>query len=144
MFWDLFIFREHSTWEPAYRRVTYFILRAYTQEPQLTQEKIGRGFRKNAGEWTGRVEISRKKSLAVRVACMTIHLPTPGFNGRTLELCVLNRWDFNFYARCSPLQGFKVEISSCEPISHSWAKDQSTLAKRAKAIVDERPLASCV
>ena len=61
MFWDLFIFREHSTWEPAYRRVTYFILRAYTQEPQLTQEKIGRGFRKNAGEWTGRVEISREE-----------------------------------------------------------------------------------
>ena len=34
--------------------------------------KIGRGFGKNAGEWTGRVEIS-KKFLAVSVACMAIH-----------------------------------------------------------------------
>ena len=34
--------------------------------------KIGRGFGKNAGEWTGRVEI-RKKSLAVNVACMAIY-----------------------------------------------------------------------
>ena len=29
--------------------------------PQLTQEKIGRGFGKNAGEWTGRVEISKEQ-----------------------------------------------------------------------------------
>ena len=35
-----------------------------TQEhhyPQLTQEKLGRGFGKNAGEWTGRVEISEEE-----------------------------------------------------------------------------------
>ena len=30
MFWSLFIFREHSTREPASSTVTYFILRAYT------------------------------------------------------------------------------------------------------------------
>ena len=61
-------------------RLTYFILRAYAVtgviqkvdlfysaglrsnrcQPQPTQEKIGRGFGKNAGEWTGRVEISRE------------------------------------------------------------------------------------
>ena len=29
--------------------------------PQPTQEKIGRGFGKNAGEWTGRVEISEEE-----------------------------------------------------------------------------------
>ena len=29
-FVSLFIFRRHSTWEPASGRVTYFILRAYT------------------------------------------------------------------------------------------------------------------
>ena len=35
--------------------------------------KIGRGFGKDADEWTGSVEISRKeKSLAVSVACMAI------------------------------------------------------------------------
>ena len=68
--------------------------------PQLTQEKLRRGFGKNAGEWTGRVEISKeeipgnkrsmhgyvlpsvergalklawKKSQAARVACMAIY-----------------------------------------------------------------------
>ena len=33
--------------------------------------KIGRGFRKNAGEWTGRVEIS-KEELPVSVAYMVM------------------------------------------------------------------------
>ena len=35
--------------------------------------KIGRGFGKNAGEWTGRVEIRKEKTLAVSVACMAIY-----------------------------------------------------------------------
>ena len=36
--------------------------------------KIGKGFGKNVGEWTGSVEISkRKKSLAVSVAYMAIY-----------------------------------------------------------------------
>ena len=30
-------------------------------QPQLTQEKLGRGFGKNAGEWTRRVEISKEE-----------------------------------------------------------------------------------
>ena len=30
-------------------------------QPQPTEEKIGRGFGKNAGEWTGRVEISEEE-----------------------------------------------------------------------------------
>ena len=30
-------------------------------QPQLTQEKLGRGFGKNAAEWTGRVEISKEE-----------------------------------------------------------------------------------
>ena len=33
--------------------------------------KLGRGFGKNAGVWTGRVEI-KKKSLEVSVVCMAI------------------------------------------------------------------------
>ena len=37
---------------------------------------------KNAGEWTGKVEI-RKKFLALSVACMA-----PGFKGRMFKLCV--------------------------------------------------------
>ena len=42
-------------------RMTYIILQAHTgtQETQLTQENPGRGFGKNAGEWTGRVKINK-------------------------------------------------------------------------------------
>ena len=29
--------------------------------PQLTQENLGRDFGKNAGEWTGRVEINKEE-----------------------------------------------------------------------------------
>ena len=51
IFFSLFIFRGHSTREPASSRVTFFILQANTGK------KIERGFGKNAGEWTGRIEI---------------------------------------------------------------------------------------
>ena len=68
--------------------------------------KIGRGFGKNAGEWTGSVVISKEeKPLAVSVLCMAIYGPTLGFTGRTFMLYVLTRWDFNFCVRSSPLQG---------------------------------------
>ena len=36
-------------------------LRRNRCQPQPTQEKIGRGFGKNAREWTGRVEISKEE-----------------------------------------------------------------------------------
>ena len=64
IFFSLFIFRGHSTWERASGRVTYFMLQAYTGtmcKPEPTQGKIGRGFGKDAGEWTGRVEISKEE-----------------------------------------------------------------------------------
>ena len=35
--------------------------------------KIGKGFGKNEGEWTGRVEISKEEILAVSVACIAIY-----------------------------------------------------------------------
>ena len=70
-----------------------------TQEPVLAIANAGknqRGFGKNAGEWTGRVEI-RKKFLAVSIAYMAVYWPTPGFKGRTFnfKFCVLTRRDFN-------------------------------------------------
>ena len=45
-FLSLFIFRLHSTREPASNRMTYFILRAYTGTgvSHSQQEKVGRGF----------------------------------------------------------------------------------------------------
>ena len=61
---SLFIFRGHSTREPASSRVTYFILQAYTGtgvRHSQRRKKIGRGFAKNAGDWIGRVEISKEE-----------------------------------------------------------------------------------
>ena len=55
--------------------------------------KIRKDFGKNAGKWTGRVEISKEE--------------IPGFKGRTFKLCVLARWDFNLCVRSSPLRGHK-------------------------------------
>ena len=40
---------------------------------------------------------------------MAIYWPTQGFKGRTFKLCVLTRWDFNFYVRSFPLRGKKKE-----------------------------------
>ena len=64
-FFSLFICRGHSTRELASSRMTYLILRAYTgssvSHSQHRKKKIGRGFGKNAGEWTGRVEISEEE-----------------------------------------------------------------------------------
>ena len=45
MFFGLFLFRGHSTREPASGRVTYFILQGYTgtmRQPQPKQEKSGK------------------------------------------------------------------------------------------------------
>ena len=61
---SLFIFRGHSALESASNRVTYFILRAYTgtgvshNQHRKNSEEV---LEKNAGEWTGRVEISREE-----------------------------------------------------------------------------------
>ena len=63
MFWSLFILCGHSTREPASNRVTYFI-RGPTQEPMFATaitEKTWKRFWKNAGEQTGRVEISKEE-----------------------------------------------------------------------------------
>ena len=61
---SLFIFRWHSTRKLASNRVTYFILRAYSATGVShcqNRKKIGRGFWINAGEWTGRIEISKEE-----------------------------------------------------------------------------------
>ena len=47
--------------------------------------------------------------MAVRVACVAINWTSPGFKGRTFQLFVLNRWDFNFCVCSSPLAGQKTE-----------------------------------
>ena len=64
MFWSLFIFREHSTREPTSSRVTYFTMRAYTGigvSQNQHRKNLRVFFRKDAGEWSGRVEISKEE-----------------------------------------------------------------------------------
>ena len=64
LFFSLFIFRGHSTREPASGRVTYFISRAYTgtsvshSQHRRNRERF---WKKNAGGWTGRIEISKEE-----------------------------------------------------------------------------------
>ena len=63
-FFSLFIFRGHSTREHASSRVIYFILRVYRGTGvsySQRRKKIERGFGTNAGEWTGRVRISKEE-----------------------------------------------------------------------------------
>ena len=69
MFWSLLIFRGHSTREPAsvVCNVEQGDLFHSAEQhrnlrwPQPTQKILGKGFGKNAGEWTGRVEISNEE-----------------------------------------------------------------------------------
>ena len=64
MFFEHIIFRGHSTLKPASSRVTYFILRAYTGtgvSHSQHRKKSGEVLEKNAGEWIGRVEISKEE-----------------------------------------------------------------------------------
>ena len=108
MFWSLFIFRGHSTREPAHSRVTYFVLRT---------PKLGRCFGKNAGEWTGRVEISKEKIPGSKCSMYgdILTYSSPGFIGRTFKLCVLNKCDFNFCVRSSPLRDLREGVPLDQP-----------------------------
>ena len=61
---------------------------------------------KNAGEWTGRAEISSwKKSVAANETRMAIDGPAPGSKGRPFEFWVPSRWVSNFCIRSTPLRG---------------------------------------
>ena len=57
--------------------VTYFILQTQTGTSVCHNQhrnNLGEVLEKNAGEWTGRVEISKEAILAVGVACMAIYM----------------------------------------------------------------------
>ena len=60
---SLFIFRGHSTREPTCGRATYLFC-GPTQEPYVSHSQHRKNrerFWRNAGEWTGRVEISKEE-----------------------------------------------------------------------------------
>ena len=84
--------RAHSTRKPASSRVT--IYSAGLHRNQLTQENLRKLWEKNAGEWTGRVEISKEEIPGSKCNVYGYtHWPTPGFKRRISKLCVPNRWD---------------------------------------------------
>ena len=72
MFWGIFIFRLHLTRGPESvtcdneQNAWPILFCKLTQDPALAtaitgEKKLGRGLEKNAGEWTGRVEISKEE-----------------------------------------------------------------------------------
>ena len=71
---------------------------------QPTQEILGRGYGKNAGEWTRRVEIIEEELPGSR-RNMHGYRSASCFQGRIFELCFLNRRVFNFCVRSTPLRG---------------------------------------
>ena len=87
--------------------MTYFSLRAYTGtgvSNSQHRKSLGEGLEKSEGEWTGRVEISKeeipgsKRSMYGYIIDLLLAL-----KGEPLS-SVLNRWDFNFCVRSSPLR----------------------------------------
>ena len=103
----VYIFRGHSTREPASSRVTYFIM-GPTQTPSLATANTGKTrvrFGKNAGEWTERVEISKEEIPGSKRNMYGYTDPLQALKGRTFKFCVLNGCDFNFCVRSSARQG---------------------------------------
>ena len=103
-FFSLIIFRRHSSWEPASSRVTYFILQANTgtgvshSQHTINRERFG----KNAGEWTGRVEIS-KEEIPGSKCNMYIDL-LKALKGERLSSVFSPDGGFNFCICSSPLR----------------------------------------
>ena len=98
VFWAYFVFRGHSTREPASSRLTYFTLRAYTGTSVSHTANTGKNqerFWKNTGEWTGRVDKSKEEihgSKRRMYGYITDVLQA--LKGECLS-CILTRWDFN-------------------------------------------------
>ena len=89
-----------------------------TQEPLLDTANTGktweRFWKKKQVNGAKGKKSARKKSLSVSITWMAIHWATPGFKERTFKLCVLNRRDFNFCVRSSPLRGCtETQLHSC-------------------------------
>ena len=64
IFFSLFIFHGHSTREPCLWQGDLFYSAGLQRNHVLVKAntgKIGRGFGKNAGEWTGRIETGKEK-----------------------------------------------------------------------------------
>ena len=114
MFWSLSIFTGHGNLHKSSvttSKVTYFILPAHTGtgvSHSQTQEALRREVlgKKNAGEWIGRVEISKGKIPGSRRSMHGYILTSDllhAFKGEPLSSGCSHRRDFNFCVRSSPL-----------------------------------------
>ena len=59
---------------------------------------------------------------------MAVYWPTPGFKERTFQLCVLNRWDFNFCVQSSPLRVIGKR--------RKWWRKSTTHWEKAKLVTE--------
>ena len=90
-----------------------------TQEPCISHSQQRRNrerFWKKCRWMDRNGRYKQGRNLAFSVACLAIYWPTLGFKGRTFELFVLTRWDFNFCVRSSPLRG-AVNLNILLPIN---------------------------
>ena len=58
-------------------------------------------------DWKGR---NKEEILGSKHSMYGYILTIPGFKGRMFKLCVLTRWDFNFYIHSSPLWGYSYRM----------------------------------
>ena len=67
---------------------------------------------------------------------MAIYWPTASFKGRTFKLCVLNRWDFNFCVRSSPLREPGNMARTCTKMQymHRSSRDDPTMSPQWRAV----------
>ena len=93
------------------------------------KKKLGRGFEKNAGVWTERVEISKEEIPCSR---SSMHgYARASFKGRTSELW-LNRRVFYFCIRSTPLRGQFTRYSPIESSRHITICLKRTLGNKAE------------
>ena len=102
MFLSLFIFRGHSTREPASSRVSYSILMAYSGTGASHSQR-----REKSVEILAKMQVNGLEERNMYGYILTYS----SFEGRTFKICVLTRWDLNFCVRTSPLRG--VSAASC-------------------------------
>ena len=132
MFWTLFLFCTRPTQEPAsvcndeQPDLFFFIVRAHTgTDVRHNTGKIRERLWKNAGERTGRVEISKEEILGSRRSMHGCIRTCSRLKGRTFELWVLSRWVFYFCVCSTPLRDSR---RTCHPCQQSVVSSQQVLS----------------
>ena len=137
MFWSLFIFRWHSTREPASvvcdeeQGDFFYLFCRPTQEPALntankrkSQKSFGRKWR-----WMGREGEKQKQRNSWQLAKRTWLYSDliQAYEGKFFELWILNRWNHNFCVHSFPLR--------CMDRSLDASSHRATFLKGEQAVI---------